>query len=118
PTFGPAVVFGLGGIFVEVLKDTVTELAPLTRADALQMISKIKGAAILRGARGRRPADIEALASLLVGVGRFAVENAGRFAALDINPIIVRAEGEGALAVDVALEARPAGGSASSGTKH
>ena len=105
PVFGPAVVFGLGGIFIEVLKDTVTEMAPLTRADALRMVSSVKGAAILHGARGREPADIEALAALLVGLGRFAAQHAGRFAALDLNPIIVKARGGGALAVDIALDA-------------
>jgi succinyl-CoA synthetase beta subunit len=104
PTFGSALVFGLGGIFVEVLKDTVTEMAPLTRDDAMRMISGIKGAPLLYGARGRPRADVEALASLLVALGRFAAENSGRFAALDINPIIVKAEGEGVFAVDIALD--------------
>lgn len=103
PTFGPAVVFGLGGIFIEVLKDTVTEIAPLTRDDALRMISSIKGAALLKGARGRPVADIEALASLLVGLGQFAVEHAGRFASLDLNPIMVKAAGEGVVVVDIAV---------------
>jgi acyl-CoA synthetase (NDP forming) len=104
PTFGPAVVFGLGGIFVEVLKDTVTEMAPLTRADARKMISGIKSAALLKGARGRPLADIEALAELLVGLGQFAAEHAGRFASIDLNPIIVRAEGKGVVAVDIAVD--------------
>jgi acetate---CoA ligase (ADP-forming) len=106
PTFGPAIVFGLGGIFIEVLKDTVVEMAPLTHGDALRMIAAIKGAPLLHGARGRPPADVEALAALLVGLGRFAAENAGRFAALDLNPIIVKAKGEGAVVVDIALEAK------------
>ncbi len=104
PLFGPAVAFGLGGIFVEVLKDTVIEMAPLSHADALDMIARIKGASILQGARGRPRADIDALAALLVGLGNFAITHAGRFAALDLNPIIVGAEGEGAFAVDIALE--------------
>jgi acetyltransferase len=106
PVFGPAVVFGLGGIFIEVLKDTVTEMAPLGHGDALRMIAAIKGAPLLNGARGRPPADVDALAALLVGLGRFAAENAGRFAALDLNPIIVGAKGEGAVAVDIALETK------------
>ena len=110
PIFGPAVVFGLGGIFVEVLKDTVTEMAPLTHADARRMIASIKAAPLLYGARGRRHADVEALASLLVGLGNFAVVNAGRFAALDINPIIVKAVG--ACAVDIALDITRASGRA------
>ena len=106
PLFGPAVAFGLGGIFVEVLKDTVTEMAPLSHADALDMIARIKGASILQGARGRPRADVDALAALLVGLGNFAISHAGRFAAIDLNPIIVGAEGEGAFAVDIALEVR------------
>ena len=104
PTFGPAVVFGLGGIFIEILKDTVSEMAPLTQETARRMIAGIKGAPILHGARGRQSADVEALATLLVRLGDFAIANAGRFSALDINPIIVRGEGHGADAVDIALD--------------
>ena len=62
PRFGPAICFGLGGVFVEILRDTVTEMAPLSRDDALRMIRGIKAAPILDGARGRARADIEALA--------------------------------------------------------
>ena len=102
PLFGPAVCFGLGGVFVEILKDTVTEMAPLSHDDALRMIRGIKAAPILEGARGRQRADIEALAALLVNLGRFAVANSGRFRALDLNPIIVGSSG--AVAVDIAIE--------------
>jgi len=59
------------------------------------------------GARGRQRADIDALATLLVSLGRFAVANYGRFRSLDLNPIIVQREGDGALAVDIAVEANP-----------
>ena len=104
PIFGPAIAFGLGGIFVEILKDTVTEMAPLTQATAQRMIASIKGAPLLYGARGRQRADVEALATLLVALGNFAIANAGRFAALDINPIVVKAEGLGAYAVDIAID--------------
>jgi acyl-CoA synthetase (NDP forming) len=102
PLFGPAICFGLGGVFVEILKDTVTEMAPLSHDDALRMIRGIKAAQILEGARGRQRADIEALAALLVNLGQFAAANAGRFRALDLNPIIVRSSG--AVAVDIAIE--------------
>jgi len=105
PHYGPAIVFGLGGIFVEILKDTTTQMAPLTQIQALRMIERLKGAPILLGARGRPRADIEALAALLVSLGRFAVANYGRFRTLDLNPIIVQREG--ALAVDIAVEANP-----------
>lgn len=112
--FGPAVCFGLGGIFVEIFKDVRTEMAPLSHDDALAMIRGIKGAPILFGARGRPKGDIEALADFLVRLGEFALANAGRFAALDLNPVIVKPAGEGVVAVDIALEAKvtaAAGGS-------
>lgn len=105
PLYGPAIVFGLGGIFVELMRETVTEMAPLTTDDALRMIQQIKGAQILSGARGRPPGDVAALAECLVNLGRFALANAGRFRALDLNPIIVKPRGEGVVAVDIAVEA-------------
>jgi len=102
PLFGPAICFGLGGVFVEILKDTTTEMAPLARADALAMIRRIKSVAVLEGARGRPRADIDALADMLVALGQFAIANRGRFRALDLNPIIVGTSG--AVAVDIAIE--------------
>jgi acyl-CoA synthetase (NDP forming) len=104
PVYGPAVCFGLGGIFIEIFKDTTTEMAPLSHQDALRAIHRIKGVSVLQGARGRKPADIEALATLLVRLGDFAVAHAGQFRALDLNPIIVGAAGEGVVAVDIAIE--------------
>jgi acetyltransferase len=102
PHYGPAIVFGLGGIFVETLRDTTTRMAPLSKAEALDMIASLKAAPVLMGARGRERADVEALAALLVALGRFAVANYGRFRALDLNPIIVKSAG--AIAVDIAVE--------------
>lgn len=102
PLYGPAIVFGLGGIFVEVLRETVTEMAPLTEDEALRMIERVKGAQILAGARGRPPGDGAALAECLVKLSRFAVANAGRFHALDLNPIIVMPKG--VVAIDIAIE--------------
>jgi acyl-CoA synthetase (NDP forming) len=104
PHYGPAIVFGLGGIFVEVLKDTAIEMAPLSQDDALAMIRRIKAAPLLLGARGRPRGDIEALATLLVNLSHFAVAHAGQIKAVDLNPIIVRPEGEGVVAVDIAAE--------------
>ena len=110
PLYGPAIVFGLGGIFIEILKDTAIEMAPLSNDDALAMIHRLKAAPVLLGARGRARGDIEALAALLVRFSHFAAANAGTFRALDLNPIIVRAAGEGVVAVDIAVEMRaPAG---------
>src|SRR4029079_10763643 len=104
PLYGPAIVFGLGGIFIELLDDTVVEMAPLSQDDALRMIHRLKAAPVLLGARGRPRCDIEALATLLVRLRRFAVDNSGKFRALDLNPIIVGAAGKGAVTVDIAVE--------------
>jgi acyl-CoA synthetase (NDP forming) len=104
PSFGPAICFGLGGIFVEILEDTAIEMAPLNHDDAVAMIYRTKGVKLLEGARGRPRGDIEALASLLVGLGDFAVANSGQFRALDLNPIIVKPAGQGVIAVDIAIE--------------
>jgi acetyltransferase len=103
-SFGPAICFGLGGIFIEIFNDVRTEMAPLSRADALAMIHGIKGAKILMGTRGRTVGDIDGLADLLVRLGQFALANTGRFRSLDLNPIIVKPQGEGVLAVDIAVE--------------
>jgi acyl-CoA synthetase (NDP forming) len=102
PQFGPAICFGLGGLFVEILRDTVIEMAPLSHAEALAMIRGVKGAAILDGARGCERVDIDALARLLVALGQFALANRGRFCALDLNPIMAGASG--AVVVDIAVE--------------
>jgi acetyltransferase len=102
PLYGPAVVFGLGGIFVEILKDTTIEMAPLSHEDALAMIHRLKAAPVLLGARGRARGDVEAMAAFLVRLSHFAVANSGAFRALDLNPIIVKAEG--VVAVDIAVD--------------
>jgi acetyltransferase len=102
---GPAICFGLGGIFVELGSDVAIEMAPLSREGALAMIRSVKGSQILGGARGRQKGDIEALADLLVRLGDFALAHAGGFRALDLNPIIVKPEG--VVAVDIALESNP-----------
>jgi acetyltransferase len=104
PVYGPAICFGLGGIFIEIFKDTTTEMAPLTHDDALHVIHRIKAVPLLQGARGRPPGDIEALATLLVRLGDFAVAHAGQFRSLDLNPIIVRPVGQGVVAVDIAVD--------------
>jgi len=94
--FGHALMFGLGGIFVEVYKDVSFRVAPIGIKEALDMISEIKGYPILKGIRGRKPADIDAIASVLVSVSEMAQKE--NIIELDINPLIA---GEaGAIAVD------------------
>jgi len=95
--FGPVVVFGLGGIFVEILGDVAMRVAPLTRRDADEMIREVRGYALLSGARGRPPADVDALAELLVNVSRLAMDLRERVVELDLNPVRVLPRGVVAL---------------------
>ena len=104
PLYGPTVSVGLGGIFIEVLKDSATEMAPLTDGDARSMIGRIKGVRILEGTRNRPAGDIDALIRFLVRLGDFAAANYDRFKALDLNPVIVRPAGQGVVAVDIAVD--------------
>jgi acetyltransferase len=96
-------MFGLGGIFVEVLKDVTVRVAPIDEADARRMIGEIKGAPLLAGARGTAPADREALVDALVGVSRLLVDHA-EILTLDINPFRVFTQGKGGAALDVKIE--------------
>ena len=88
PQFGPAVMFGLGGIFVEVYRDVAFRLVPMTSKDAKAMIREVKGFPVLQGVRGRRPADLEALSDLLLKVSRIAEENP-EIAEMDLNPVVL-----------------------------
>ena len=108
PLFGPAVMFGLGGIFAEVLKDVAFRLAPLTRSEARRMIEEIKGYPVLDGARGGAPADVEALADALVRLSAAAVDLGENFAELDVNPLLVYEKGKGVKAVDALIKPRAA----------
>ncbi|MCP4692627.1 MAG: hypothetical protein GY859_31595, partial [Desulfobacterales bacterium] len=94
------IAFGLGGVFVEVLKDVSLGVAPLSRSDAARMIREIKGYPILRGARGRRPSDIEAVVDVLLKISRLAEDWKDAISEIDINPLIVSGEGRGAKAAD------------------
>jgi len=100
PQFGPVLMFGLGGIFVEILKDVALRVAPVSREEALGMIKEIKGYKILEGARGSGRLDIEAITDVLVKVGRLAVDLQDNIAELDINPLLVMPEGKGAFVAD------------------
>lgn len=104
PQFGPAVVYGTGGILVEILKDSTIGLPELTKEEALKMIRGTKGYRLLTGFRGAPKADIDALANTLVKVSKLAAEGADKVAGLDINPLLVYPEGEGVLAVDALIE--------------
>jgi acyl-CoA synthetase (NDP forming) len=100
PVFGPAVMFGLGGVFVEIFEDVSFRLAPFGRDEALAMIAETKGAALLKGVRGRPPADMGALADALVALSRFAAAQGSALASIDLNPFLVLGDGKGCLALD------------------
>lgn len=86
--FGPCVMFGLGGIFTEILKDTVFRVAPLEKQDALEMMQEIKASKILESIRGMAAADKDMLADMLMTIGKIGVEN-DRIKEIDINPVII-----------------------------
>jgi acetyltransferase len=101
--FGPTIAFGLGGIFVEVLKDISLRIAPLSQSDAGQMIKEIKGYRILEGIRGRKAADIEAVADVLLRISRLVQDWRDTISEIDINPLIVFDEGHGVKAADALI---------------
>lgn len=101
-TFGPLVMFGLGGVYVEALADVSFRLAPLTPADAEEMIDEVRSARLLAGLRGAPPADRAALVDAIVRMGQLAAD-CPQIKELDVNPLIVRPAGQGALAVDARI---------------
>lgn len=103
PVFGPTLLFGLGGIYVELLRDVALRSAPLREADAREMLDEIQGKALLDGLRGQPPRDRRALVSIMMRLSRLAVELGDRIAELDINPLILYPEGEGAVAADALI---------------
>jgi len=104
PVFGPIAMFGLGGIFVEVMKDVVFRRCPFGADVAGQMIRSIKGAPLLLGARGRPPVDIDALAQMLARLSAFAVAAGPRLMSIDLNPVFAMPQGHGAFAADAVIE--------------
>ena len=98
--FGPLVMLGFGGIYVEVLKDVVFAPPPIGRAEALRMIDSLKASAILKGARGRPEADLESLADFLGAVAQLAADGDGVIDQADFNPVLVYPKGQGVVAVD------------------
>ena len=95
--FGPVVMFGLGGIAVEVFRDVTFRVPPFGRAEARAMIEEMRSASLLKSARGRPKADLRALADAIVKVQRLAMDLAGDLAELDVNPLLARPDGVVAL---------------------
>jgi acyl-CoA synthetase (NDP forming) len=98
----PILMFGLGGVFVEAIKDVAFRLVPLSKQTAAAMIGEIKGQAVLAGVRGRRSADVDSLIDILLRVSRLA-SDFPRIAELDLNPILSFGPGGGSQAVDVRI---------------
>ncbi len=108
PVFGPVAMVGLGGVFIEILKDVAFRRCPFGQDEALAMIRSLKGFPLLDGARGRPRADVAALASALAALSRFAAGAGERLVAVDVNPLLVLPEGQGAFAADAVIEVEEA----------
>jgi acetyltransferase len=106
PQLGPVLLFGSGGVMVEVYNDVALRRCPITRAEARAMIAEVKGARLLQGFRGRPAADVDALEDMLVRVSHFAMHMVGHLAELDINPVMVLPAGRGVKAVDALVVLR------------
>lgn len=106
PQFGPVIMFGLGGIFVEVLKDVSFRISPIVRRDAAEMIAEIKGYALLQGYRGHEPAHIPSLEDILLKVSDF-VEKTPGIKEIDLNPVFAYKDSAVAVDARIVLEEKP-----------
>lgn len=111
PVAGPVVIVGAGGLMAETYRDLATRTAPVSREEALAMIGEVRAFAPLRGARGQARGDLDALADAVAALSRLALASGPAIAEAEINPVLIRPEGEGVLAVDgvVLLESGPSG---------
>jgi acyl-CoA synthetase (NDP forming) len=103
PQFGPALMFGLGGIFVEVLKDVTFRIAPITESDAKEMITEVKAYPILKGYRGQPPADVDAIVKILLNTSKLVMDHM-EIKELDLNPILVYEKGAKTVDARIILE--------------
>ena len=101
--FGPVVTVGIGGVLIEVLGDVAFRVPPFDRGEARRMIAELRGAALFDGVRGRPPADTTALVDVIMRVQRLAFDLCDEVAELDINPLVLRRRGAGAVALDALL---------------
>jgi acetate---CoA ligase (ADP-forming) len=103
PQYGPFLMVGLGGIFVEVLKDVAIRLLPIDEREAREVLKELRGYKVLEGVRGQGPRDVDALVKAMVGLSEIFAAHRDHLSDMEINPIMVRAQGKGAVAVDVRL---------------
>ena len=106
PSFGPLVLFGLGGVTAELLADRALRLVPVTDEDAHELVRSLRGSQLLFGYRGRPPVDVAALEDLLLRVGALADE-IPEIAEMDLNPVVASADG--VVAIDVKIRVAPVG---------
>lgn len=105
PQFGPVLLAGLGGIFVEIFKDVALCPCPVNTYEALEMLRQLKAYKMLEGYRGSRPCDLKALTDIMVKVSQYALEHKNTIAEMDLNPVFVYEEGMGAIAIDALIVA-------------
>ena len=104
PVFGPVVMVGLGGVFIEVFRDVAFRRCPVAEDDARAMIRSLRGFPLLDGARGRPKADVAALARAVAALSRFGAAAGPRLLSAEVNPLLVLPDGQGALAADAVIE--------------
>jgi acyl-CoA synthetase (NDP forming) len=103
PLFGPILLFGMGGILVEVYNDVAMRACPVSEGDAREMLQEVKGARLLQGFRGRSVGDVEALVQLLIQISELGVQCGGAIRELDLNPLLVLPRGQGVRAADALI---------------
>jgi acetyl-CoA synthetase len=104
PQVGPVLLVGLGGVLVEIMRDTVLALAPVGRAEARRMLERLKGFKLLQGYRGSPPADLDAVCEVIACVSEFAADFADQIEEIDVNPLLARPDG--AIALDALIVLR------------
>jgi len=104
PTFGPTVMFGLGGVLVEIMKDVIFRITPVSKEEAIDMVKRVKGYPLISGFRGSKPLDIDAIADLISNVSRIAMENPS-IDQMDLNPVIVYEKGLAVVDARIILKA-------------
>lgn len=106
PAMGPVVMFGMGGVNVELLKDVSFRIAPVSMEQACAMVAEVKSSPLLHGYRGAPHADVQALARAIVGLSDFAMAAGDTLESVDVNPFVVLPEGRGAMALDAVVTGR------------
>ncbi|WP_295374322.1 acetate--CoA ligase family protein [uncultured Pseudacidovorax sp.] len=107
PVFGPVVTFGLGGVAVELLRDVVSQLAPVGVSQAMRMMRGLRSWPLLAGWRGAPPADTDALAQAISALSHFAVAHRASVAGIEVNPVVVLPKGQGLVALDAVIQIQP-----------